>query len=143
MHAERISSMNQPHLAKALRPLDPPAGLSERICARVVRAEVRRARIEFCLLSSLSFLSTLALVPALRYAAGEFYISGFGEYLSLALSSRDFFFAHLGELLYSLLESLPSLAVLCIVVALAVLLWSLARAVASGRRAFFVPQRLA
>ena len=113
----------------------PPPGLYEAVLARVALARRRAARIQFVLLATLSAALTVLATTAFEYAAAEASASGFSSYLSLlfsdssmVLTSRDF--------LLSLVESLPSLAVLLLVVLSGLLLWSLYRATQSARSAF-------
>ncbi len=112
-----------------------PPGLYEAVLARVEAARVRTARIQFALLGALSCVLTVLSVTAYQYAVAEAEASGFGSYLSLlfsdstlVLTSRDF--------ALSLVESLPSLAVLLLALATGALMWSTYRTVHSARSAF-------
>jgi len=115
--------------------LSPPPGLYEAVLERVEQARRRAARIQLVLLATLSCALTVLCVTALQYAFAEASTSGFTAYVSLifsdstlVLTSRDF--------LLSLLESLPSLAVLLVVVLVGALAWSLIRTLRSARSAF-------
>ena len=112
-----------------------PAGLYGRVLERVAAARRFAARLEFAGLALASCCLTLLFVPAVSFAVSEFNASGFGTYLSLlfsdaafALTSRDF--------LLSLVESLPSAAILILVALGASLGWSLMRAARRARIAF-------
>jgi len=118
-----------------IRETTPPPGLYERVLVRVSLARRQAARLRFAALASLSSVLTVLAVTAYQYAAAEAATSGFINYLSLAysdsalaLTSRDF--------LLSLVESLPSLAVLLSLVLSGLLIWSLYRTMHSARGAF-------
>lgn len=112
-----------------------PKGLYEAVLARVASARRRSARLEFVLLAAISAaLTTLGWV-ALQYFAAESTVSGFSAYLSLlvsdtarVLTSQEFFL--------SLVESLPSLALIAVIVLAGALIWSLRRTVKSAKSAF-------
>lgn len=104
--------------------IEPPQDLLPRVLARIARARRRAAWIRMTALGSLSVFSTLALVPAGLYIVEEFYASGFYDYLSLAFSDYSFTMAHWQELSLSLIESLPSIAILLLVSLVLMLLWS-------------------
>ncbi|MES2203332.1 MAG: hypothetical protein V4474_03370 [Patescibacteria group bacterium] len=112
-----------------------PEGLYERVLARVAHARQRAARVQFSLLAAVSCLLTLLFVPALQYAAQELYASGFYEYISLAFSDGSLVLGS-REFVLSLVESLPSLAVLLVVAIAVPLGWSLWRAARAGKSAF-------
>ncbi len=119
-----------------LCPIEPPAHLRESGLMRGAFARRRLARIQLALLSFVSFLCTTALIETLRYAAGEFYTSGFYDYASIVFYDRAFFLSSWQTVLYSLLESLPSIAVLLVIAVALALGWSLRNAILSGKTAF-------
>ncbi len=79
----------------------------------------------------------MLLVPLAQSIGQEFYASGFYEYASLLFSTDSGSISSSSqELLYSLVESLPSLALLGAGVVTAVLVWSLRRVMLSSKIAF-------
>ncbi|MDE1919138.1 MAG: hypothetical protein KGH56_00365 [Patescibacteria group bacterium] len=116
------------------REIDPPHGLLPSVLARIAVARRRAARLRFAASGTLALVSVLILVPAVQYAASEFYASGFSDYASLFFDSLSGGFSR--ELLYSLLDSLPSLALLILASAAGALLWSLKRTNRDARIAF-------
>ena len=110
-----------------------PAGLEEKICARIAQAERRQARTRFVVYTSLTALFCAALFPVIRYAAGEFARSGFYEYLSLAFSDSGTVLTSWKEFALSLAESLPVLAVTLTLSTLFGFLGSLALAIKNTR----------
>jgi hypothetical protein len=74
------------------------------------------------------------LIPAVQYAVSEFYASGFYEYASLFFNSLSQ--GYWREVLYSLTDSLPSLALLILAVIGTALVWSLQQAHQNARIAF-------
>jgi hypothetical protein len=114
-----------------------PAGLYATVLARIAAARRTGARVRVTLLATLAVVSGALLVSALQYAAEEFYESGFYDYASLLLSDRGFVFASWREFSYSLIESLPSLALLMLVACAACFAWSAWRAASNAKIAFF------
>jgi hypothetical protein len=119
-----------------LREVEPPLGLYTRVLARLALARRTAARLHALLLGVVALLSCIALVPAVTYAAREFYASGFYDYASLLISDRSFVFSSWQEFSFSLLESLPSIALLLLGTIAVVLVWSLRRTFLSARVAF-------
>src|SRR6185437_15827244 len=89
-----------------------PEGLRERILARIELAKRHSAQIRAGLSALLAVFSLAAFVPVITYTAEQFYASGFYDYLSLLLSDRTLLLTYWREFALSLLESLPSLALL-------------------------------
>jgi hypothetical protein len=125
--------MKKAGLYTCLEMLEPKAGLYQSILARIAYVERRSARVRTVLFSILAVLSGAALVPALRYAAEQFYASGFYDYLTLILSDHTLVLAYWQQFSLSLLESLPSLALLLLVPITFLLVYSVRRAVQIGR----------
>lgn len=117
---------------RLFKPLVPPAHLYARVLARVAVARRRRAAIELGVLGAFSFACTLGIVFAAQYAAAEFAASGFSSYLSLLISDTSFALTS-REFLFSLIESLPSIALLMLLCLGGALLWSLAGVVRRAR----------
>lgn len=134
MNEDRINEMS--NRATMLDELALPEGLQLRVLTRLAIARRRRARVRLGVQSIVCFCSGLSLVPFAQYAGAEFYTSGFYEYASLIVSDRSAIAGSWREFIFSLIESLPSLALICIAVALVTLSWSLSRAVKNGRAAF-------
>jgi hypothetical protein len=115
--------------------VEPPKGLYQSVLARVAQARVHAARLEFGILAGISFGCTLLFIPVLQYAAQEFYLSGFYDYLTLAFSDTHTALTS-KEFIFSLLESLPPLAILLTLVIGGALAYSLARATRAARGAW-------
>jgi hypothetical protein len=107
----------------------PPRHLVPDILQQINRIRSRRARIRLGLFGVLVLGCLFLFVPVIRYAANEFYASGFYEYLSLVFIDQAVLIEHWKELSYSLLESFPSMAVLLTGVVGGLLVWGLQRIV--------------
>ncbi len=114
--------------------IDPPQGLFPAILVRIAHERQRAARLRLAAFGTITFVSILMLIPAVQYALSEFYISGFYEYASLFFDgfSRGYW----KELLYSLADSLPSLALLLLAIIGTALVWSLRHTNRDARIAF-------
>ena len=123
-------------LYRYLKTFEPHAGLYAAILERVAYAERRMARIRTALFGALAILSAVALLPALQYAGEQFYASGFYDYLTLIFSDHDFVLTYWRPFSLSLVEALPSLALLLLVPITFALVYSLRRVVQTGRVAF-------
>ena len=119
-----------------LQTVEPMPGLYHRVMERIALARQRAARIRTGLFGILAVVSGIALVPASQYAAEQFYASGFYDYLSLIISDRGFVFTYWQQFSFSLLESLPSLALLLLLPIAFALVYSLRRVVQTSRVAF-------
>ena len=113
-----------------------PNGLFEKVLARVDAARRRSAQVHAAAFAALVVLCAGALVPVLEYTAEQFSSSGFYDYLTLALSDHSLIFTYWREFSLSLLESLPSLALLLLLPLAIALGWSLVRLVKNARSAF-------
>lgn len=116
--------------------IEAPAGLYQAILSRVAYAKRRAARIRTVLFGVLALTCAVLLVPVLQYAAEQFYASGFYNYLTLIISDRGFVFTYWQQFTLSLLESLPSLALLLVIPVVGALMYSLHRIVQTSRVAF-------
>lgn len=112
-----------------------PHGLYARILARIASARVRSARIRAGFLAVLSAVCAISYIPIIQYATKEFHDSGFAEYASLFFDSVGK--GYWKEILYSLAESLPSLAVLLMLAVGIALVWSLYRTASNVRVGFY------
>lgn len=115
--------------------VEPPKGLYGMVLARVALARRASARVEFMFLAIISCVCTLLLIPVLQYAAQEFYLSGFYDYLSLAFSDTHTVLTS-KEFAFSLIESLPPLAVLLTLVIGGALVYSIVRTARAARTAY-------
>ena len=109
-----------------LAEIEPPQGLLPAILERIKRAARRRARVIFGATIAAALASGGALAAAVSYAGQELYTSGFYDYTSLLISDAAAR-ARWQEVLASLVGALPPVAILAVLVALAALMWSLAR----------------
>lgn len=119
-----------------LQTVEPRSGLYGAVMQRIALARQRSARVRTALFSVLALASATLLVPAAQYAAEQFYASGFYDYLTLIISDRGFVLAYWQQFSLSLVESLPSLALLLLVPIVVALIYSLRRIVQTGRTAF-------
>ena len=113
---------------------EPPSGLVAAILARIALARRRAARVRLAAFGATAFASILLLIPAVQYAMNEFYTSGFYDYASLFFDS--FSHGYWQELLYSLTDSLPSVALLLLAAVGTASVWSLRQTRANARIAF-------
>lgn len=102
-----------------------PRELIHMILARIERARRRAARLRLAALGTVMAFSGMTLIPAISYTLHAFYTSGFYDYLTLFFSDGSAAFAHWQEISLSLVESVPSIALLLLVSVSAVFLWSL------------------
>ncbi len=110
-----------------------PRGLYEAVLANIAKLERRGAAARAAALLATTFVSATLLFETLSYAAREFYLSGFSEYLDLLMTDHDAVLASWREFALSLAESLPALPLALFFAALFVLVWSLSRAVPNIR----------
>jgi len=105
-----------------VREAEPPHRLFSAILARVALARRRAARLRLAAFGTTAFVSILLLIPAVEYATNEFYTSGFYDYASLFFDSLSR--GYWREVLYSLTDSLPSLALLVLIATGTMLVWA-------------------
>lgn len=115
------------------REIDPPRGLFSAILARIAQESRRAARFRLAMFSTVVVASGAALIPTLSYTMQEFRVSGFYDYVSLLFSDYTVASAHWQEISLSVVESLPSVAILLILSISITLIWSLRRAVPNAR----------
>lgn len=104
------------------REIDPPQRLFSAILVHIAHERQHAARLRLAAFGTVTFVSVLMLIPAVQYAINEFYTSGFYDYASLFLDglSRGYW----RELLYSLVDSLPSLPLLLLALLGTAFVWS-------------------
>ncbi|TSC78965.1 MAG: hypothetical protein G01um101433_25 [Parcubacteria group bacterium Gr01-1014_33] len=105
---------------------EPPAGLFEKIIARIRKEErllIIKKRI--LLFSSGVFVSAGACIPALIGFRQEFAESGFFQFLSLMFSDSAAIGAHWQDFLLAILESLPVMSISALLAILLAFLWML------------------
>jgi len=100
--------------------IEPPHELYERILARIRRI----ALVKFVIFLASTLASSVILVFSFQYAAQEFYVSGFSQYLSLIISDGDSLITYWEDLLISLAESLPILGMTLLLTSIFLLLGS-------------------
>lgn len=127
---------NQGTLFSVFSEVETPHGLYAAVLARIVLARQRQARMKTLWLGISSFVCGLAFVPALGYAGQELYSSGFYAYTSLLFSDGGFVISAWREVGLSLIESLPSVALLLLLGLGVALAWSLRRTFLNARVAF-------
>jgi hypothetical protein len=116
--------------------LDTPEGLYEAALMRLKAARIRAARLHALLCATLAGVSTLCIVPLVQYTLAQLYASGFYEYLSLMLSDRTLFLTYWREFSLSLIESLPSIALIVLIPLAVAFVWSLRRLLQDVRAGF-------
>lgn len=114
--------------------VEPPNGLLTAILTRIELARQHAARLRIASFGTITFVSVVMLIPAVQYAASEFYASGFYEYASLFFNGISQ--GYWREVLCSLTDSLPSLALLILAVIGTAFVWSLRQVNRNMRIAF-------
>jgi hypothetical protein len=122
-------------LHRTLQAVEPPQGLYAAVMTRIDAARRRTAQLRAGAFAALALISGAVLVPVAQYTAAQLYASGFYDYLSLALSDHSSVTTYWREFGLSLLESLPSLALLLLLPIVVALVWSLVRLVTNARMA--------
>jgi hypothetical protein len=130
------TTKNQSGLYRTLRAVEPPAGLYAGILVRIDLAKRRSAQMRAGIFGVVALVSGSLLVPIVQYTLQQFYASGFYDYFSLAMSDHSLVTTYWREFGLSLIESLPSLALLTLLPIAAALVWSLVRLVKNARNAF-------
>jgi hypothetical protein len=123
-------------LFSVFREVEVPHGLYGAVLARIARARQQSARMKTLFLGLSSIIFGVALVPAFQYAGQELYSSGFYAYTSLFFSDGGFVLSAWREVGLSLIESLPSVALLLLLGLGVALAWSLRRTFLNARVAF-------
>ena len=124
-------------IAFAYDEIEPPAGLYALVLARIALARRRAAQWRLFFQTSVCFMSGLLLVPLVHSIGQELYTSGFYEYASLFFSTDSGIISNSSqELIYSLIESLPALALVGVLFATGALVWSLRRMIYNSKVAF-------
>jgi len=119
-----------------LQPVEPPQGLYRVIHTRIAALERRAARVRLIAFGAVALTCALVLVPVMQYTLQQFAASGFDEYLSLLFADNGVALSYWREFGLSLVESLPSLALLLLLPLCAALWWSLKRAWRGAHGAF-------
>jgi len=117
---------NYEKLFSKIKPLDPPAGLLERIIRRIqAEQKLLTAKRRLVIFSIGVVGSIAAFVPALKMLHQGFAESGFLQFLSLLFSDTQAILSYLGSFLASLLETLPVTGLLVFLAVLLIFLESL------------------
>ncbi len=119
-----------------IKEVEAPRGLYASVLESTRLAKLHAARVSMILFSSMALISGAALVPAISYVLREFYASGFYDYLSLLISDHNVVFSSWQTFSLLLLESLPSLAILILLVCVVAFIWSASRVPRSVRSSF-------
>jgi len=118
---------------RAFTETEAPEGLYQAVLVRIARARQLHARRKALWLTATSFISGFVFVPALVYAGEELYASGFYTYVSLAFSDSSLVFSVWREFTFSLIESVPSIALLLVLASGIALAWSVRRTIINAR----------
>jgi hypothetical protein len=97
-------------LLSRLSVIDAPAGLYERVLACIDTARIRRARLRFSMAAVASVAALATAVPALMSAIAASSSTGFGQYLSLAVTDPDVAFSNLASFILSVASAAPVLS---------------------------------
>ena len=119
-----------------MKELKAPAHLLPAIMLRIGELRQRRARLYTFVLGLASLATGASLVPAWNYASQELYTSGFFDYGSLLFSDHSVVFSAWKEFALLMLESLPSIAVLLLLLLGGLFIWSLSRTVFNAKIVF-------
>ncbi len=123
-------------LGQLLQEVEPPSILYRNIEARIFALQCRRAKMRIAAFIGSTFVSIGALIPILSYAAHELYVSGFYDYLNLALSNHQIILSSWQNLGLLLFDSLPALGILGVLACVAGCIWSLSRIPANAHILF-------
>ena len=130
----------QKHWYLFIKEVEAPRELYTRVLESVRITKLLAARVSMIIFGSIMLVSGATLVPAISYAMREFYASGFYDYLSLLISDHGVVFSSWQTFSLLLLESLPSLAILILLVCTVAFVWSVSRVPRSIRSAFTLLQ---
>jgi hypothetical protein len=125
-----------PTLHETLACVEAPEGLCASVLSRINGAKRRSAQWHAALFGLSTVASVAVLIPTLEYTSEQLYASGFYEYASFVVSDNSLATTYWREFSLSLLESLPSIALLLLLPIVAMLVWSLIRLVRNVRGAF-------
>jgi hypothetical protein len=114
--------------------VEPPHELFSAILTRIALVRRRSAYLQLAAFGTATFISVLLFISAAEYALNEFYTSGFYDYASLFFDSLSR--GYWQEILYSLADSLPSFALLFLIVTITTFVWSARHARQNARIAF-------
>lgn len=123
-------------LLAQLSRFEAPPDLLARTLAAIARARIRRARVRFTIAATTAFAALAAGVPALMNATTASTSTGFGQYLSLAVTDPDVAFANLALFLLSIASAAPVLSFAAVAACALVLIASareILRAIPSAR----------
>jgi hypothetical protein len=103
----------------------PSDTLRNSIVRSIQRGEVRRARVSIALALTAGSASILGIVLSIQYAVSSLAQSGFFQYASLIFSDADILTAYWQGFAFSLIETVPLLAITFMLAAFAAFLVSL------------------
>lgn len=132
-----IMNNNFQTLFNTLKPLTPKKELSSGVLLRIHQYEQRVARIKFALLSTSSFISSIALIPTVSYAISGFASSGFYEYFLLLYSDGMSVLLYWKEFALTLAEAVPIFEISLVLAVTYALLESLKFAIKNMPMAFY------
>ncbi len=124
------------NLHDTLACVEAPDGLCNTILTRIEQVKRRTAQWQAALFGACTLASVAVLVPVLQYTSEQLYSSGFYEYLSFMASDRSLALTYWREFSLSLVESLPSIALLLLLPVVVALVYSLRKLVRNVRSAF-------
>lgn len=124
-----------------LEPPEPPAGLFNKIMARIQEEELLLSIKKRLILFSGVVLSSVGiLIPVVSAFQAEFARSSFSQFLSLMFSDLGAVTANWQDFGLALLESLPATSLIAFLATILVLLWSTKHLVQAMKVVFRSPQ---
>lgn len=120
-----INSYN--HLFSNLIEVDPRKSLNDSIMYRINRSSLIQNRVRIFIHSLVSIVTAVSIVPVMSYIFNSSRDAGLFEYISLMLSDWSTTAAHWKEITYSVIDSLPLTEIAILLLALMILINSLAR----------------
>jgi hypothetical protein len=101
-----------------------PAGLADSIILKIDNNAKQQAKLKTLGLGFVSVLSIITSVPIISQIITSFTQSGFYNYLSIIFSDGDVAIVYWKEILLTLAESLPVIAIISLLIVLAIFTWS-------------------
>ncbi len=121
------------NISKFLGELEPPPNLQDRVVLNIRKLELAQDRKKAVMFGFGALISVSATIFVAVTSLGTFMQSEFYHYLSIIFSG-DNVLAYWKELSLSLVESLPIFAVISLLIAVTVSLWSVSNTVTSVRK---------
>lgn len=115
-------------LFKTLKEIEPNSNFDSKVCLLVKEKRARGLKTHLFCFSGMALFSCIATIYTSLLFVQSFFESGSSEYLSLLLSAESSFMVFWREITLSLLESVPLGALVSVLAASALFLWSITKA---------------